>query len=196
MDDLPPLRARRFDPDMVVAGCAILISLFALVVSVMEVRIMREQQRMAVWPRLVASVSSEAGFTVKVRNHGIGPALIESVVVTVDGRPQRRWGPAVRALVGLPEGGFDYARSYTHSTVNGQVLLPGASIDALTIAPGAGADSAAAHGARLGVRVCYCSVYGECWRVTDEHVGGSEGSTQRVMPAPRCAEPAADRFEM
>jgi hypothetical protein len=191
-----PAPRRRVDPEMVVAFCAVLISLSALVVSMVEVRIMREQQRASVWPRIVASVTNTDTFTVTVRNHGIGPALVESAVVTFDGKPEPRWGPVVRGLVGLPEDRFDYPRGYVHSTLNGQVLLPGAAISILRVPPGPGADSASARSGRLGMEVCYCSVYHECWRMADPHLGGSEGSTQRVAPVSKCSDPPERRFEM
>jgi hypothetical protein len=189
-------RRRRIDPEMLVAAAAVLISLTALVVSLVEVRIMREQQHMSVWPRLAPSVSNAGSFAFRIRNQGIGPAQVETVVLTVDGKPQARWSTVARALIGPREAGFDYGSAYSFSTMGGQVLLPGESITALTIPSHPAADSASVRSARMGVDICYCSIYRDCWRVIDPHVGGSGASTQRTEPAKSCEVPEGERFQM
>lgn len=69
---------------MIVALSAVLIGICALVVSVVQVRIMREEQHASVWPRLVLAQSYSQGrrFGVVVSNPGIGPAVVKSVTAT------------------------------------------------------------------------------------------------------------------
>lgn len=89
------------EPDMLVALSATVLGVSALAVSVVQVRIMRQEQHASVWPRLQIGRAYSEGrnFAIVVGNPGIGPAVIMDVGVEVDGRPVTSWTEAINALV-------------------------------------------------------------------------------------------------
>src|SRR3712207_2071500 len=91
---------RLAEPDMIVAFSAMLIGICALVVSIFEVRIMREEQRANAWPRVEAFVDTGDEFVMRLTNKGFGPAMLRAVVVTVDSVAVRDWGAMTIKLFG------------------------------------------------------------------------------------------------
>jgi hypothetical protein len=164
-----PPRRRRLDSNVIIAVSAVTISLCALVVSLYEVSVMRSDQRASVWPYLDVSISYSAdGFRIQATNNGIGPALIESVQITVDGEPVYDWDEVIERLVG-PSSGIDYS-NYLVGQFNGEVL-PAEGEMLLFGVPGEWTPikRQLAEGlSRATWQVCYCSVYGECWTLDSE----------------------------
>lgn len=156
--------------------------------SAYQAYLAREQQRMSAWPYVSLDNSNAAGAHFFVRNVGLGPALVRAVEVTVDGRPARTWGAVVRAAVG-----GDTALSY--STVSsslgaGTVVLPGAAVETFRlVGPPAVAERLhqAATRDRIVRRVCYCSLYRECW--------WADSRTQGQEPVRACAADTARAFD-
>jgi hypothetical protein len=165
--DEPSRVARRLDTNFVIALSAVVISLCALVVSFVEVSVMRSDQRASVWPYLDVGISySSDGFRVTAVNRGLGPALIESVRIDVDGDPVRDWNEVIERLVG-PESGIDYS-VYTTNTINGEVIPAERELVVFGIPGGwTPIKRQLADGlVRLDWSVCYCSVYGDCWSLS------------------------------
>jgi hypothetical protein len=163
--------------DRIMAICAIIVAAASLTVAVYEARTNREYQKLSVWPYLRQSNAMVPGesYMRNISNLGVGPALIKSVRVSVDGRPQRDWAEVSRALTGraIPE----LVYSSFHS---GSVLLPDKTSTVLTIPPG---DTALkfweqAQTERLSIRVCYCSLYDDCWL--------SDSGAEQPAPVPTC----------
>jgi hypothetical protein len=73
--------------------------------------------------------------------------------------------------------------SYSHIG-KGVVLLPGANVRVLEIGPGAAGQ--AFHRAaqnRMHSRICYCSLYEQCWL-------SDRAESTEPQPVDRCTEPA------
>lgn len=66
------------------------------------------------WPRLIAG-NDDGNQLVFVYNQGIGPAIVKSAQVFIDGKPQPNWAH-VLATLGLP------AKEYSRSTLNPGVI--------------------------------------------------------------------------
>ena len=148
--------------DRIMAVSAIIVAAASLTVAVYEAHINREYQKISVWPYLSQSNTLVPGepYTRNMSNFGVGPALVKSVQVSVDGTPRRDWAEVSRALIGkaVPE----LVYSSIHS---GSVLLPDKTVSVLKIPPG---DAALrfweqAQTERFSIRVCYCSLYDDCW---------------------------------
>lgn len=142
---------------MVIAS---LIGLLALLVSGYTAYVQREQVRAEVWPYL-ALAHQDLDARLSVFNKGVGPARVQGVRLTVDGKPQQDWAHALAAL-GLQ--GTDYG----HSTFSGTVLAPGETL-AVLILPDVDAyarfhKAMNAHGL---LDYCYCSTLDECWLFQD-----------------------------
>ena len=81
----------------VLSGSAALVAVSALLVSMYQTKIMREQQRMSAWPYVRLIKSNVPSYARVIDNLGLGPALVRSVVITVDGRPTTTWAAVFRA---------------------------------------------------------------------------------------------------
>ena len=148
--------------DRITSVSAIVAAIAAVLVAVYETRINREYQRISVWPRLQQSNSFVPGepYLRTVANVGVGPALIRSVQISVDGGLCRTWAEVIQAIIGKPVPGHIY------SSLNaGAVLLPDKPINVLNLAPGEDARTfwEEAQGKRLSIRICYSSLYDEHW---------------------------------
>jgi hypothetical protein len=161
-----PERRARVLLDRAVSASAGLVALCALAVSVYQAMISRQQQRMSVWPYVMQYNSGrDGGYFREVQNAGVGPALIGWSEVIVDGRPRRTWGDVLRALTRTNDSTFQLVYS---ALPPGSVLLPGTTQDLIELAPGpfAQAIHASIDSGRLVTRVCFCSLYEECWIAT------------------------------
>jgi hypothetical protein len=158
-------------PEMIVAISAIFISLCALGVSAYEAHLVRKQQRASVWPHLMVAYGfTGERFAILVVNHGVGPARISDVGVTLDGRPMTDWDNLFLAL-----SAGDHPSQYVTSPFNRMVVPAGATYEPLVIdlaVVRAGDRENAARMMqvlldnlpRLGVAVTYASVYDDHWR--------------------------------
>lgn len=148
--------------DRIMSVSAIVAAIAAVLVAAYEARINREYQRISVWPRIQQSNSFVPGepYLRTVSNVGVGPALIRSVQISVDGVPRRTWGEVIRALIGQPAPGHVYSSFHA-----GAVVLSDKPVTILKIPPGGEAQKfwEEVEGQRLSIRICYSSLYEECW---------------------------------
>jgi len=151
---------------------AALIGLLALCVSAYTASIQRQQAKAQVWTHLMFA-NSDTEQALLVLNKGVGPALVGSFRVYVDGKPQRNWDGVMAAL------GMSTPESLEQSTVSRSVIAANEKIDYLKL--GEKADWKAFHAlkSRVKVRACYCSVLDEC-RVYDERAKRREDAETPV----------------
>ena len=160
-------------------------------VTTYQTKIMREQQRASAWPYVsLYHNNAHGGSELAVRNVGLGPALVRSVEVTVDGRPARTWGGMLHAVAGL-----DSATPLTYSTITsdvgrGSVLLPGSEVENFRLVGPPDLVSKleqAVRRDRVVRRLCYCSLYDECWTARSDSAEPS--------PVRACTVDAARAFQ-
>jgi hypothetical protein len=175
---------------------ALATSFFALSLSAYQARLMNEQTRLmqsqsraSVWPYVSIgySINDEGdgrGYTWQISNDGVGPARIESVTMTLDGKPVHHWRELFQALFG------DANVPATFSQIYGRVLPPSTNrettIDALHLEDMAQARAFFAAQDRIDMTICYCSVYDDCWIARKQD--------PNVQPAAKC-ENAGEQFE-
>jgi hypothetical protein len=179
----PPAERRRrwyTEPETFVALTALVVSISAVAVGIYEASLQRKHDVAEVWPHVELSVfSSPAGATLNLENNGIGPAIIKSVVVTVDGHPRRDWADAARALLG---GNPSVTQT---STVVERALRPGDKVTMVGIGKESLAPGFWQYVGRVAVRICYASVFEDHWLLSDDHLGGASAWTQvHTCPAP------------
>jgi hypothetical protein len=152
---------------------ALAFSLLALVTSIYQTRLMQaqtelmqKQSRASVWPYLSIAENDihrqgQESFTWRVDNNGVGPAKIESVVVSLDGKPYKTWREIFNVL--RPDVPFHAAQS----SINGMVLPPSlnreTTVEMVKLDETATAKAFLDAQSRLQIDICYCSVYDECW---------------------------------
>jgi hypothetical protein len=180
----PPQYARRYRWDAIAAVVASLIGLLALLVSGYTAYIERQQVRAQVWPYLLVGYSDPAQAIV-VLNKGAGPALVRSVQLLVDGKPQRNWKQLLTSI------GTQGSDENVKSTLNGNVLAPGETLEFLHMPDlGLWQHFRAESRSRLMMRVCYCSSLGDCWLNADRDDPEQVAKVQPVDACPRL-EPEA-----
>jgi hypothetical protein len=168
----------------VVSASAGIVALSALTVSIYQAMLSREQQRMSVWPYLMQYNSGrDGGYFRVVQNAGLGPALIGWTEVAVDGRPQRTWSAVLRALVGANDSTLIYS-----SLPPGSVLLPAATRELIEMRAGPLARQvhAAIDSGRMRTRVCFCSLYRDCWI--------ADSKARSPAPVPACEADSTRAF--
>lgn len=170
--------------EMFIALCALISSMMAIYIAWDQGRVMRAQQHGAVYPVLqvdgyARNNTDTSSVGISIRNSGVGPALIESVALLVDGEPV----PGFREYAqGLPAG---YELSW--SGVTGRALAAGETITPVDISWPIGEFSiealqkVALDTQRWSLHICYCSVFERCWETFE--IGRSRAS--RVDSCPR-----------
>lgn len=165
--------------DALAALIAALIGILALLVSGYTAYIQRQQVRAQVWPHLLVG-NYDPEHLIGVLNKGVGPAILGSVQVFIDGEPKHSWKQAFEAL-GLPADGFEI------STLSGNVISAGERVVALKVADETTYRSFRAElRKRFGIEICYCSTLGECWLYSDR----TQGVRESNQPVDRCPRPA------
>lgn len=176
------------EPETFVAVAALIVSVSAVAVGIYEASLQRAHDRAEVWPHVeVGTFTTTTDATVYLENTGVGPAVINSIVVTVDGKARRNWEDVVPALFGdaAPEH-FGHETVLDHSLRAGEKVAVLA-LPAATIPPGFWDQI---H--RVGLTACYASVFGEHWKLDAPRLGGGKLIWTQVA---RCdAQPTASAF--
>ena len=182
-NDSPPSASQRrmIRWDAVAAIVASLVGLLALIVAAYTASIQRQQVRAQVWPYLIGEYSG-GRFELAWINKGVGPAIVRSVEVTINGKSQGDWNTVLRSL-GVPQ------LQFNQSFLNGNVLSPGETVDWIKFSNRTDYDTFmhAVARTRSPVEVCYCSSLGDCWRTRF-----AESSRRPVSQCP--AVPASKQF--
>ena len=178
--------------DIAVSACAMVVSLASLYLAIHHGHVMQEMAeanaRMVTatsWPRVSYSTSNvdAAGATPQIRltltNKGIGPARIEGMELSYDGKPMAN----ADALLKTCCSSKGEAQQRWISSANGEILRPGEEKNFLKLNHTADAQQWAVLNdlpAKVAVKVCYCSVFDECW-VTQS---SSPSKAERVKACP------------
>lgn len=102
-------------------------------------------------------------------NEGVGPAKIMTAEIRVDGRPVQ----TLDALIDACCGKGDYADLYS-SSLEGRMIRPGDSVAFVDFreSPQNRAQlialNAARRAGRIETRLCYCSVFNDCWTAASD----------------------------
>ena len=157
--------------DRVLSASAGLVALSALCVSAYQTYIMRQQLKAGAWPYVLQqNTGGPTNYAWQVKNLGLGPALVRSMTVRVDGRPVHNWREFVTAAERLDSAGAEAWREQrvttmvTSSIRPGTVLLAGSTTELIRVTGTVGVDlRRLLNDDRVRVRVCYCSLYDDCW---------------------------------
>lgn len=172
------------EPESFIALAALVVSVTAVVVGVYEAALQRKHDVAEVWPHLeISTWVSDKDATVRLDNTGIGPGIVKSVAVSVDGRPQHNWDEVLRTWYGREPPPHSSATAVQHAIRPGDhTILVGLPIQQMP-------PSFWTAARRITVRVCYASVFDEYWMITD-----TLGTSSRWTVVARCPAqlPGAD----
>ncbi len=163
--------------EIIVGIMATIVSVCALVVSVTQTRIMREQQYAQVWPNLTCGIwsantfeDSTANFEFHLNNKGIGPAIIKDIKIKYkndifeDNERQKFFQKLISDTLNLVQYGFG-------SVPKNKVMLAGE--DHTMWAFGRNKTSkkvlealwSGGNNQDLDIVICYQNIYGQKWIV-------------------------------
>lgn len=148
----------RFALSDLIGLAALVVAVAAVFVSAYTAYLERRHQRLSVIPRLDVSFyynSTGAGW--QLSNDGLGPAHIVWVEALLDGVPQPDW-PAVLAAMRIKS---TAPYTFTVPTIDSLRNVGPATLlwaDDPTLA-----QELVDAEPRFNLRICYCSLYEECW---------------------------------
>jgi hypothetical protein len=150
-----------------------------VVVGIYEASLQRQHDIAEVWPHVEISTWVDSAATLRLDNTGLGPALVEYVDLRVDGKSQRSWEEALRAMYGREPPPF------SHATTLGHALRPGDRSVLVSLPVRTVPGDFWAWAGRITLQVCYSSVFHSHWTVTD-----TLGKSDHWAESSRCAAPA------
>ena len=185
--------------ELVIAVCALLISTLATVASWwqtqaswQQTRIIDEQLSAQVWPYVGFNVGIVKADTDEftIENDGLGPAVVRSVSVLVDGRERSSFVDMLHAILGpniMRRKAHGESMGLTEDSANpGFVLRPGDSEKMLTFRSKTFAKQLILAYRRISIRTCYCAIVpGRCWQL--DTAGNSD-----PQPVSACREDRHD----
>lgn len=154
--------------NMLVAAPALLVSLAVAYFAFQQADATQKMQIATVWPNIAydtgnLSDDGEPEISFNVANRGVGPARIRGMELSYEGRAFTDITSLLRACCVEP----GQKIAVVMSSVNGEVLRPGDEVPFVRVAPDGLAPAAYRRfdEARLRVRarICYCSVFDDCW---------------------------------
>jgi hypothetical protein len=169
---------RAFRLDFFIAIAAVVISALTAGTLVYQTHVIGNQFSATIWPYLsVLTTYSSNGETIDLSNDGLGPALIRSAQLRVDGRAVPAWNdyerviardPATRTLW-LRTRAADLAHSSPRSAINmssigpSQTLRPGETTNVLKLLFVSNVSAQALTKHVVSIDLCYCSLNRNCW---------------------------------
>lgn len=157
--------------DLIIGVSAMIIAIVSLLVSLRQSQIMDRQLAASVWPHLQYDTSNESedgkkAISFDVENAGVGPAIIHAMTIRYKDHPVRNVMDLFTLCCAdlLPTAAKPY---WTTNVLHHHVLIPGHSQSFLVLPDRPGNDvywqRLNAERYNLHVRICYCSVLGQCW---------------------------------
>jgi len=194
--DVQPRRTGRKSIDLVIATCAIFMSILSLMIAYNQARMMRQQVAATSWPLLQfvsGNTDEQTGkltIVMEVRNAGVGPAIVKHFSIYYRNREYTN--------------GFDLlvdCCQYRLKTLDPSVRQPGAPLTSpvegtiiragesttffqIPLVPQNQSSWRLLDEARFKLKfdACYCSVLGECW---SSDLAGVDPKPVKSCPSPR-----------
>lgn len=164
MSGFEPQTSTRISLTAIGSGFAVMLSIAALVVTIIEANTTRSAAKASVWPSVSVEVSySSAGFSYETINRGVGPAKVRSIEITYDDAPYADYVTLVEAVLG-PEDAFGYDRIRA-TNPDRRVISPGEEVNLFAVDwDPASRRLSEAFTDGLAIELCYCSIYDDCWK--------------------------------
>ena len=153
--------------NLLVAICALVVSICALVISIQEMRIMRKQQKAAMYPYLVAGRTyNSQGFGYRVKNSGNGLAIINSYRVYNDSTYFKGWLEVVQALA--PEAdSIHYNIIRTDGDIRNKIITPNEELQLVFFPWTPETRVLEKKFSNMKVDICYSSLLEEHWTLVE-----------------------------
>lgn len=174
--------------DTLVAFCALLVSMITAAVLSYQTHVVEEQYAAAIWPYLsVDTTNGEREVKISLTNNGLGPALIGSAQLFIDGRAAPAWTTLIDELKQDPAFQSIAQKRLSNSTtsVDGSTTIrPGDSLTLLAVKVPNAIPKAVLYKHRISAEFCYCSLNDRCWTL-DTIIGSHK--TEHPVRVNACA---------
>ncbi|HSF55452.1 MAG TPA: hypothetical protein VLA71_16980 [Algoriphagus sp.] len=162
MDENAPVPKRKINVEFLLGLSAVFLSASALIVSIIQTTIFKEQQYASVWPYLQTTLSSRSGnYDYGIENKGVGPAIVKKFEYVYRGTSYDNTRALFTALFGENMKGVGF------SGVNKDyVFKPEEAISLLSLDNPDSVIRQIAYrweSASVNLKVTYSDVYGNCW---------------------------------
>ena len=159
---MPPPK-NRINVELHLSLSAIFLSLAALVVSIFQTKIARDQQHASVWPRIVTSSDViDLNFYFRIANQGVGPAIIKSIDTFYKGRRYATLSELLFHQTGRLNGGYLYGDLEPETVLKAgdehELFKLTRNDEPLTYKLAQVVRDSSFH-----LRIQYTDVYGNCW---------------------------------
>ncbi len=171
------MNEKAFRLDFFIAIAALLVSTLTAATLLYQTRVISQQYAATIWPYVSTEGDvSPDGRSLRLVNDGLGPALIQSAQLIVDGKNAPGWNNYFNAILKDQEtrayfaqmradmlAGKAFYGSMATSTIGpGTTIRPGDSMQLMKMdLPGAPMQTIQHH--TIGLKLCYCSLNDSCW---------------------------------
>ena len=167
MDENAPVPKRKLNVEFLLGLSAVFLSASALIVSIIQTTIFKEQQYASVWPYLQITLSYRSGdYDYGIENKGVGPAIVKRFEYVYRGTGYDNTRALFTALFGENMKGVGFTgmnKDYVFKPEEAISLLSLDIPDSVirTIASRWESDS-------INLRVTYADIYGNCWLLDND----------------------------
>ncbi len=196
MTNTPDNKSKKIDPQLIVAIAIMIVSVGALVISARQASIMNkqtdlllEQTRSSSWPYLDLQFTvniNERGiseYKISVVNKGKGPAIIEGIKVSYNGKATKNWFDLLKTA-NIPD---SINTGFTFDDIFNTVISDKEEITLLDVSSGYNLRNWLYKRAdKIKIEICFKSVFDELWLVTKEgfHLNSGQKKVKRVESCP------------
>jgi hypothetical protein len=150
--------------DLLIALFALLISTLTASAAIYQGHVIANQLSVTVWPYISYKTTvSNTTIELDVENVGVGPAIVRSAMLFIDGKPQASLTTALAELGYVSKHGDSVSLS---SLGSGEVIRAGEDVALARVQSARFAANAATLETRVRLETCYCSILGQCWLST------------------------------
>jgi hypothetical protein len=152
--------------DLILGCLAVVLSMVSVFIAMRDNRTMERMVAASTWPNISYGTDNDTKeapntITLNLKNTGVGPARLETLELFYKGKPMSSSVEFLRSCCGKGH------RSYGISEWRDDVLPARDEISLISF-PAQGNDPAVwatlnAERMNVRLRVCYCSVFDECW---------------------------------
>lgn len=179
---------KAFRLDFFIAIAALVMSAVTAIAMIYQTAVMRDQYAASIWPYLTVSTTTDSNpsrRTIAFSNYGLGPALVRSAQLSVDGKRYATWNDYIHLLTHDPlfrrakHGG--HFKSVLSDVDQTMIVRAGDTTLILQETLPQSVPQALILKHRVTLDVCYCSLNGNCWNT--HAIAGKSGSlTQSQTP--------------
>lgn len=157
---------RRWNAELIVAVMAVVIGVCTMFVYIYQARIMSKQMHASVLPLVQTNLHIRPNeVALMINNKGVGPASIKSAALLVDGVRYTDSQKNMDSMAFVLTGKKNLLSGYTN--IRERVISANEEVRYIEITDTASITlfRKALENHTFNIEICYCSVYGDCWKL-------------------------------